>query len=108
MEDKDKKIPTELLEKVTGGLTDGSLEQIPEKKKKKLDDLYGDGDGDSNGDGDCVVRVEVVMAMVMVVTMTVTVTVTRNAAHLRPVRLTEGRRGPGSHRCLVSTGCFLF
>ena len=69
---------------------------------------YGDGDGDSNGDGDCVVRVEVVMAMVMVVTMTVTVTVTRNAAHLRPIRLTEGRRGPGSHRCLVSTGCFLF
>ena len=52
MEDKDKKIPTELLEKVTGGLTDDSLEQVPEKKKKKLDDLYGDGNGDGDGDGD--------------------------------------------------------
>jgi len=49
MEDKDKKIPIELLEKVTGGLTDDSLEQVPEKKKKKLDDLYGDGDGDGDG-----------------------------------------------------------
>lgn len=49
MEDKDKKIPTELLEKVTGGLTDDSLEQVPEKKKKKLDDLYGDGNGDGDG-----------------------------------------------------------
>ena len=48
MEDKVQKIPTELLEKVTGGLTDDSLEQVPEKKKKKLDDLYGDGDGDGD------------------------------------------------------------
>ena len=49
MEDKDKKIHKELLEKVTGGLTDDSLEQVPEKKKKKLDDLYGDGNGDGDG-----------------------------------------------------------
>ena len=49
MEDKDKKIPTELLEKVTGGLTDDSLEQVPEKKKKKIDDLSGDGNGDGDG-----------------------------------------------------------
>ena len=49
MEDKDKNIPIELLEKVTGGLTDDSLEQVPEKKKKKLDDLYGDGNGDGDG-----------------------------------------------------------
>lgn len=49
MEDNNKVIPVELLEKVTGGLTDDSLEQIPEKKKKKLDDLYGDGDGDGDG-----------------------------------------------------------
>lgn len=52
MEDNTKVIPAELLEKVTGGLTDDSLEQVPEKKKKKLDDLYGDGTGDGTGTGD--------------------------------------------------------
>ncbi len=53
MEEKSKAIPVDLLEKVTGGVeeaafvednqsvTDDSLEDLPEKKKKRLGDLLG-------------------------------------------------------------------
>ena len=54
MEEKCKAIPVDLLEKVTGGveevpfvednqsITDDSLEDLPEKKKKRLGDIFGD------------------------------------------------------------------
>ena len=54
MEEKSKAIPVDLLEKVTGGveevpfvednqsITDDSLEDLPEKKKKRLGDIFGD------------------------------------------------------------------
>ena len=54
MEEKSKAIPVDLLEKVTGGveevpfvednqsITDDSLGDLPEKKKKRLGDIFGD------------------------------------------------------------------
>ena len=46
MEEKkitENNIPEEKLEKVTGGIVDDSLEKVPEKKDKNLEDLVKNG-----------------------------------------------------------------